>query len=125
MIYLVSNTMLEEIKKWSRENRQLFDLLRSQSFQPTQEEIEQMEQKNIQDMVFRTQWYLALYGIEFTWNEVDFTKLYTLYIKWNWSEDNGDMKEWIWSDIDSILDERVKNNNNLKDFCMFVIWYES
>lgn len=124
MIYLVSNTMLEEIKKRGRENRQLFDLLRSQSFQPTQEEIEQMEQIQIQNMVFRTQGYLALYGIEFTGNEVDFTKLYTLYLKWDWSDDNGDMREWIGSDIDSILKERIKNNNNLQDFCKFILSYE-
>lgn len=116
--------MLEEIAKRGRKEWELFDLYKSQAFQPTQEEIEAQEKQERENMVFRTQWYLALYGIEFIGNEKDFTQLYTLYIKWDWSENNGDMKEWLGHDIDTILKERVKNNNNLKDFCKFIISYE-
>lgn len=116
--------MLEEIAKRGRKEWELFDLYKSQAFQPTQEEIEAQEKQERENMVFRTQWYLALYGIEFIGNEKDFTQLYTLYIKWDWSENNGDMEEWLGHDIDTILKERVKNNNNLKDFCKFIISYE-
>ncbi len=118
--------MLEEIAKRGRKEWEQFDSYRSQAFQPTQEEIEAQEKQERENMVFRTQWYLALYGIEFIGNEKDFTQLYTLYIKWNWSENNGDMKEWLGGDneLKRVLEEQIEWYNNLKDFCKFIIWYE-
>lgn len=118
--------MLEEIKKWTRLDWQLFDSLRSQAFQPTQEELEQINQQQKQNIVLVTQWYLSLYGIWFTGSESDFAQLYTLYIKWNWTENNGDIKEWVWGSdkLDSILEYNINSKNTLIDFCNFVISYE-
>lgn len=118
--------MLDQIKNWKRADWQLFDSYRSIALQPTQEEIQQQEQQVLQNMVLITQWYLALYGIEFTGNEVDFTQLYTLYLKWDWSTNNGDMKEWVGNgdELQRILDDLTHNYNNLKDFCQFIISYE-
>lgn len=121
MIYVA---MLEEIKKWSREDWQLFDSYRAIAFQPTQEEIENQHQQYINNIVLKTQWYLALYGIKLTGNEVDFTKLYTLYIKWWKSENNKDMKEWIGEALDETLQYRIENHNNIQDFCQFILSYE-
>lgn len=118
--------MLDIIKNRTREDWQLFDSYRSIALQPTQEEIQQLEQQELQNMIFVTQWYLALYGIEFTGNETDCTQLYTLYLKWNWTNNNWDMKEWVGNDseLQRILNEQIEKYNNIKDFCQFIISYE-
>lgn len=118
--------MLEEMRNWSREDWQLFDSYRAIAFQPTQEEIEQQHQQYINNIVLKTQWYLALYGIEFTGNEVDFTELYTLYIKGDGTENNKDMKEWIGDDneLNKTIKYQTKDYNNIQDFCNFILSYE-
>lgn len=118
--------MLEEIAKRGKKEWELFDLYRSQAFQPTQEEIEAQEKQQLENMILRTQWYLALYGIEFTGKEKDFDELYKLYIKWDWSRNNEAMNDLIWDDdeLERVMNDKIEYNNNLKEFCLYVLSYE-
>jgi hypothetical protein len=70
---------------------------------------------------------LDLYGIVFIGNELDFSNLYEQYIKWNWTQHNWPMYERLWDDVrlHEILQYRIQSHNNLKDFCEFVLQYES
>ncbi len=118
--------MIEEIAKRGRKEWELFDLYKSQAFQPTQEEIEAQEKQQLDNMILDTKWYLGLYWIEFTGKEMEFNELYKLYIKWNGTASNTDMKEWIGGDneLKRVLEEQIEWYNNLKDFCKFIISYE-
>lgn len=118
--------MLEEIKKWTREDWKMFDNYRYIAFSPTPEEIRELEKQKIDWLIYQSQQYLALYNISFNWTESDFTELYTSYIKWDWTSNNWDMKQWIWKEdiLNETLQYRINNHNNIIDFCQFIIQYE-
>jgi hypothetical protein len=77
-------------------------------------------------MVDVTKQYLLLYWILFNGDELDLRWLYELYIKWDWSESNSPMYEWLGDDtrLDEILAYRIEYHNNIKDFCQFILSYE-
>jgi len=99
-----------------------FDTRRNEVSQPTPKEIAEQEAIYKQNLINRTKDYLNLYWIEFTWEEKDFSWLWTEYIKWIPA-----MNEWLGKDerLEEIVALKIKENNNLLDFCNFIIQYES
>lgn len=109
-----------DFSTWTREDFTNFDLRRQEVFQPTPEEIAEQELQAKINLINRTKPLLQQYWIVFTWEETDFTNLYTEYISWT-----PDMKERLGADLQSKVDYYSTYHNNLNDFCDFVIKYES
>ena len=118
--------MLEQIANRTRTEWELFDYYKGQAFQQSEQEIQNRETQEMENIINITKEYLNLYWIIFLWNETNFTTLYTKYIKWDGTANNVDMKERIWNEteLNRILQDRIENNNNIKDFCEFIISYE-
>lgn len=117
-----------EFKDRTREQRQEFEWYKELAFRPTEQEVKQNQEYNINNLIQVTKWLLAPYGIDFTWKEKDFKKLWKQYIQWDKnSEKNRPMNEQLGKDerLQERVDIKSKDNNNLKDFCNFVIQYES
>jgi hypothetical protein len=117
-----------EFKDRTREQRQEFEWYKELAFRPTEQEVKQNQEYHINNLIQVTKWLLAPYGIDFTWKEKDFKKLWKQYIQWDKnSEKNRPMNEQLGKDerLQERVDIKSKDNNNLKDFCNFVIQYES
>lgn len=108
-----------------------FDKRRNEVMQPTQEEIMVQEEQQKEYLLNMTKEKLSIYGIILTWKEKDFGNLWKSYIEWDvkekWKGKNTPMNEWLWDDnrLKEIVKLKSKDNNNLKDFCNFVLQYES
>lgn len=115
-----------DFSTWTKQDFIDFDNRRAELFATLQEEIQAAEQKYTQNIIDKVQALLQLYSIEFTGDETDFTDLYALYIKWDWTNTNPSMAEWIWSnkELDNTVTYLTADKNNLKDFCNFVLQYE-
>lgn len=115
-----------DISLWTKQDFIDFDNRRAELFATPQEEIQVAEQQYTQNIIDKVQALLQLYSIEFTGDETDFTDLYALYIKWDWTNTNPSMAEWIWSnkELDNTVTYLTADKNNLKDFCNFVLQYE-
>lgn len=111
---------------WTKQDFIDFDAKREEVFAPTQIEIDAQKQKHKQDIIDKVQSILSVYNINFTWEETDFKDLYSLYIKWDWTNTNQSMAERIGDE--SILNDTTKElwtyHNTLADFCNFVLQYE-
>jgi hypothetical protein len=116
-----------DFKTWTRDQWIEFDWYKNSIFKQTPEELQQQKEYYIQNIITQTKNILNTYNIVFTWNETDFTQLWTSYINW-WPNffKNPAMNEWLWNNdiLQEIIIEKITNNNNLIDFCNFVIQYE-
>lgn len=111
---------------WTKQDFIDFDARREEVFAPVQADIDAQVQQQKQSMIDKVQSILSVYNIDFTWNETDFKNLFSLYIKWDWTNVNPSMAERIWDE--SILNDTVKElwtyHNTLEGFCNFVLQYE-
>jgi hypothetical protein len=117
-----------EFKERTRCQWEEFEWYKELAFKQTPEELELQEKQYKEYLINTTKQKLSEYGIEFTWEEKDFKKLWKQYIQWDKkSEVNKPMNEWLGKDerLQEIVDLKWKENNNLKDFCSFVLQYES
>ena len=111
---------------WTRDDWKQFENFKQIAFQPTPEEIVQQEQQRKQMIVSNIQYILLQYKIYFTWDETDFSTLWTSYIKgWPDMIINYPMHEMLGDDnrLSEILQEKIENHNNFNDFTNFVFQY--
>lgn len=115
-----------DITLWTKQDFIDFDNRRAELFAPTIEETQEQAQINKENLVSVVQTKLQGYNIPLVGNETDFTHLYTLYIKWDWTEANQPMSEWIGSDeeLDKTVLNMITTSNTLEWFCNFVLQYE-
>lgn len=115
-----------DISLWTKQDFIDFDNRRAELFAPTNEEAQEQTQANKENLVSVVQAKLKVYNIDFTGDETDFTNLYTLYIKWDWTTTNKSMSEWIWTveELDKTIEYLTTEKNTLEWFCNFVLQYE-
>lgn len=115
----------QDFSQWTKEQWIEFDSIRQSTFEPTGEELEQEKIDSKNNLINQIKNILSQYWITFIWDEEDFTNLYSSYIKWwpdfviNWA-----MNEFLWSDLDKVLQDKITNYNNFNDFCNFVLTYQ-
>lgn len=115
----------QDFSSRTREQRIEFDWIKSKCFDPTKEEIQKQEQEIKNNKIARCKYYLWLYWIEFTWEETDFSDLWSKYIVWDWIN-NPPMNERLW-DMDrlyEIVEDKKNNSNDFDSFVSFVLQYE-